>query len=235
LAVKPSTGLIGNKSVHISGKGWSFASPVQVDLCQEANPIFGPALCIQIGTESPTRHGAWRAEVLPPIAGPPPVCGADELSLTAATDCYVQATQNTTDVIATLTYDSPSVELLPVEGSDGYFDAQTVSIKVANFPAHDPVSIELCVPSTGSCNVDNVRSASTNGRGKATFHSYGLNFGGDSMGNGECDLHTICEIVAFDANYTAEPNYGNYEVSAAEVFPIFCGPIVCGGFGPRRH
>jgi len=232
LTVHPVTGLVGNKRVHIAGGGWIPVTTVRVDLCQEPNPVFGPGTCVQIASKKPTRGGTWNVSVAPSVGGPSPVCGASEFSLTVATQCSIEATQNSTQITAQLTYSTPSVELVPIEGGDGYYDAQRVSVKVTNFPSNDPVTIELCVPSSlvTNCNLEASKSGVTNGWGRTSFRSFLLTFGGDSTtGRGECDLDGSCAIVAVDTRY------GVFQSSAAEIFPIYCGPIVCGGFGGRRH
>jgi Putative Ig domain len=207
LTVRPSSGLVGNRSVRISGKHWWNGSPVQVNLCT-SNPVLDPGSCSEIANVDTTHAGSWSVDDEPEIGQAPEACG---------TQCYVQAIQGGTDLTAGLEFNTPSVEIEP-STDDGYYDYQKVVVAVKNFPARDPVTIEICANSIDNCDSSTATSKAVSGRGDATFHSYLMNSTICSTGDPQCFL------MAQDSAYSNGP------IVAIEDFDAYCGPIVCGGF-----
>jgi hypothetical protein len=201
LTVKPSAGLIGNKSVHISGRNWPAGDGIHIDQCAE-NPTTDPGSCIYADDEVASNSGTWSVHYVPVVG---------EVDNACATECYIEATDGTTDVVKTLTFKTPSVE---IRGgvSDGIYIGQRVSVVVRNFPARDPVTIEIC--SFNDCDSDTEASKTLSSAGDATFGDYTMD-------------PFVCSPDAEDCYLLAQDSVSNGPVVATEGFAPYCGPIIC--------
>ncbi len=207
LRVKPSANLIGNRSVLISGKNWPAGDDIQVYQCAE-DPTTDPGSCIDAEDEVASPSGTWSV-AYEPVVG--------QIENACAAECYIEATSGSTDLVSTLTFKTPSVEIKG-QISDGIYLGQKVSIAVKNFPAGDPVTIEIC--SFSDCDPSTEASETLGQGGNATFRGYFMNT-------------SVCASGGEDCYILAQDSVSNGPVAATEGFNAYCGPI-CGGFTTKR-
>jgi streptogramin lyase len=209
LTAKPFSRLIGNKVVDILGKHWPSGADVEIDQCAD-DPTTDPGSCIQAEYETANRTGSWSVDYVP-------VIGEDENA--CAAECYIEATDGSTDLVTTLTFRTPTVE---IKGnvSNGIYLGQKVNVAVRSFPAGDPVTIEICSFSTSNCDSSTEATETLNRNGSATFRGYIMSA-------------FVCSPDAGDCFILAQDSVSNGPVVATEVVNPYCGPIVCGSDAPR--
>jgi hypothetical protein len=97
-------------------------------------PATDPGSCTEELDEVPSNAGRWSAVYTPSVG---------EIQNSCVGQCYIEATDGTTDLVSTLTFATPSVAIKPVT-DNGYFIDERVMIDVRSFPRDNPVTIEIC-------------------------------------------------------------------------------------------
>jgi hypothetical protein len=175
-------------------------------------PATDPGSCTEELDEVPSNAGRWSAVYTPSVG---------EIQNSCVGQCYIEATDGTTDLVSTLTFATPSVAIKPVT-DNGYFIDERVMIDVRSFPRDNPVTIEICSGSIDNCDPDTAETKTANGAGNATFRGYGMD-------------PSICSSTSNECFMVAEDfTYANGPTEAVEQFVPYCGPIVCPGLAQRR-
>jgi hypothetical protein len=199
VTVKPNEALVGNQTLKIAGTDWSASSEVQVDLC--GGTPQSQSGCLELTPQQPSKHGAWRLSYEPLVGSSPAVC---------QTACFIEASQDTTVVDATLTVLAPSLSYVARRGECCYI-GQPISFRGAGFPAGDTIHINTCSSSEG-CSVDGASQDVASGKGSVSFTGFAMDWS-------VCD--DGCYLLATD------PSYSNGYISATLDLPVYCGPIAC--------
>jgi hypothetical protein len=200
VTVKPNEGLVGNQTLKITGKGWSAASVVQVELCG-GTPQSQSGQCLGLTPRQPSKHGMWKLSYEPLVGSSPAVC---------QTACFIEASQDTTVEDAALSVISPSLWFVARRGECCYI-GQPISVRGSGFPAGDTIHINTCSGSEG-CSVDGESQAVASGRGSVRFIDFTIDFS-------VCDEG--CYLLATDTSYSNGP------ITTTLSVPVYCGPIAC--------
>jgi hypothetical protein len=210
VSVTPKKGLIGNQVLKVAGKGWTSNGEVAITLCA-GTPQPSPGPCLALATEQPSRFGTWSLTYEPLIGSAPAVCQSA---------CYFDATRGSVAVNVDMVVLSPSRTIVARKGPCCYL-GQPTSEKGADFPAGDPVHIEVCSTSNG-CDPTTDSQATASTTGVVKFTGFILDLTICSTGGGSCYL------LATDTSYSNGP------ITVVDSFPVYCGPIACPSLLTRR-
>lgn len=191
LVLSPSTDVLGGQTVAAWGSRW-YDGSVPLYECSRNEPTIQTPYCHKLGTVH-VGNGHWQIS-FPALIGqvgrePSSRCDAGEGSSPV---CYVEMQQGDTTISAPISF---RVLKLTINNKTGgsYHNGKLVTVRVANFPLHNRILVEMCPEiNPGPCGYEVAGNTGTTGA--IAFDDYSLN----------CvaiDESGVCFLLALDKSY----------------------------------